>query len=31
MHGRWRSREAMLGYIERQLDPRLAVTRVLGY
>jgi hypothetical protein len=31
VHGRWRSREAMLGYIERQLDPRLAVTRVLGY
>lgn len=31
MHGRWRSREAMLGYIERQLDPRLAVTQALGY
>jgi hypothetical protein len=31
MHGRWRSREAMLGYIERQLGPRLAVTRALGY
>jgi hypothetical protein len=31
MHGRWRSREAMLGYIERQLGSRLAVTQAIGY
>lgn len=31
IHGRWRSREAMLGYIERQLGSRLAVTQANCY